>query len=104
VFALLVSRTGFWGIVYPVDDSHLDIPRTSRVIRTAIAALLVIFGISSLKSGSILPGYAENSTLATRREEMEHVFEHASRGYSTYCIGHDTLHPVTNTYEDHFGG
>ncbi|KAI4760518.1 glycoside hydrolase [Aureobasidium sp. EXF-3400] len=32
------------------------------------------------------------------------AFQHAWDGYSKHCFGHDTLHPVTNTCEDDFGG
>ncbi|KAG9661669.1 alpha-1,2-mannosidase, partial [Aureobasidium melanogenum] len=32
------------------------------------------------------------------------AFQHPWDGYSNYCFGHDTLHPVTNSCEDDFGG
>ena len=35
---------------------------------------------------------------------MVAAFQHAWDGYSQYCFGHDTLHPVSNTCEDDFGG
>lgn len=40
----------------------------------------------------------------TRKSEVVAAFQHAWNGYSRYCFGHDTLHPVSNTCEDDFGG
>ena len=79
-------------------------PRTSRIIRTVIAALLIILTISYLRPRSIFPDHARNQTLTDRRQAVEQAFEHAWRGYSTYCMGHDNLHPVSNTCDDDFGG
>lgn len=39
-----------------------------------------------------------------RREEVTEAFEHAWNGYAQHCMGHDTMHPVTNTCDDDFGG
>lgn len=39
-----------------------------------------------------------------RKGEVVQAFRHAWDGYSKYCFGRDTLHPVTNTCEDDFGG
>ncbi|KAI7484813.1 glycoside hydrolase [Hortaea werneckii] len=44
------------------------------------------------------------SELAGRRYQVIEAFDHAWRGYSTYCMGHDSIHPVTNTCDDDFGG
>lgn len=41
---------------------------------------------------------------ATRVRAIERAFEHAWDGYSTHCMGHDSLHPVTNTCDDDLGG
>ncbi|KAG9670138.1 alpha-1,2-mannosidase, partial [Aureobasidium melanogenum] len=41
---------------------------------------------------------------STRIYAVAAAFQHAWDGYSKYCFGHDTLHPVTNTCEDDFGG
>ncbi|KAH0343502.1 alpha-1,2-mannosidase, partial [Aureobasidium melanogenum] len=41
---------------------------------------------------------------STRIKAVKAAFQHAWNGYSEYCFGHDTLHPVTNTCEDDFGG
>lgn len=39
-----------------------------------------------------------------RKSEIAAAFQHAWSGYSKYCFGRDTLHPVSNTCEDDFGG
>lgn len=39
-----------------------------------------------------------------RKSEIAAAFQHAWDGYSKYCFGYDTLHPVSNTCEDDFGG
>lgn len=39
-----------------------------------------------------------------RKAAIVDAFQHAWNGYSKYCFGNDTLHPVTNTCEDDFGG
>ncbi|KAI7110512.1 hypothetical protein KC352_g36253, partial [Hortaea werneckii] len=44
------------------------------------------------------------SELAGRRYQVIEAFDHAWRGYSTSCMGHDSIHPVTNTCDDDFGG
>ncbi|KAG9688160.1 alpha-1,2-mannosidase, partial [Aureobasidium melanogenum] len=41
---------------------------------------------------------------SARIQAVKAAFQHAWDGYSEYCFGHDTLHPVTNTCEDDFGG
>lgn len=42
--------------------------------------------------------------LSTRRQAIATAFGHAWSGYSTHCLGHDALHPVTDTCSDDFGG
>ncbi|THW77260.1 glycoside hydrolase, partial [Aureobasidium pullulans] len=39
-----------------------------------------------------------------RTNAIASAFQHAWDGYSGHCFGHDTLHPVSNTCEDDFGG
>ncbi|KAG9761562.1 alpha-1,2-mannosidase, partial [Aureobasidium melanogenum] len=41
---------------------------------------------------------------SARTNAVKAAFQHAWDGYSKYCFGHDTLHPVTDTCEDDFGG
>ncbi|KAG9656425.1 alpha-1,2-mannosidase, partial [Aureobasidium melanogenum] len=43
-------------------------------------------------------------TQSARINAVADAFQHAWGGYSKHCFGHDTLHPVTNTCEDDFGG
>lgn len=42
--------------------------------------------------------------LSDRLRDIEIAFQHAWDGYSKYCFGHDSLHPVTNKCDDDFGG
>jgi mannosyl-oligosaccharide alpha-1,2-mannosidase len=39
-----------------------------------------------------------------RQHAVVDAYQHAWDGYTKHCFGHDTLHPVTNTCEDDFGG
>lgn len=41
---------------------------------------------------------------APRKQQIEAAFQHAWDGYSAHCFGHDSIHPVTNTCDDDFGG
>ncbi|KAI4762616.1 glycoside hydrolase [Aureobasidium sp. EXF-3400] len=43
-------------------------------------------------------------TQTARKQAVAAAFQHAWDGYTKHCFGHDTLHPVTNTCEDDFGG
>lgn len=76
-------------------------PRLSRTVRTAISAALIVGLFFYLQSG---PENPTDAVLLSCRQEIEAAFDHAWVGYSTYCKGHDTLHPVTNTCDDDFGG
>ncbi|KAI4767634.1 glycoside hydrolase [Aureobasidium sp. EXF-3400] len=50
-------------------------------------------------------GLNRSSPAGTARQRaITAAFQHAWQGYSDHCFGHDTLHPVTNTCEDDFGG
>ena len=61
--------------------------------------------ISDFFLGYLHTGALHSSPLlATRRREVVDAFEHAWSGYSQYCMGHDTMHPVTNTCDDDFAG
>ncbi|THX83515.1 glycoside hydrolase [Aureobasidium pullulans] len=39
-----------------------------------------------------------------RTDEIAFAFQHAWRGYSEHCFGHDTLYPVSNDCEDDYAG
>ena len=39
-----------------------------------------------------------------RKSEIVDAFQHAWDGYSKYCLGFDTLHPVSNTCENDISG
>ncbi|KAK4554534.1 hypothetical protein LTR86_008388 [Recurvomyces mirabilis] len=45
-----------------------------------------------------------DAVLKGRRQAIEGAFQHAWDGYSEHCMGHDSLHPVSNTCDDDFGG
>ena len=77
-------------------------PRVSKAVRAAAATLLllvVLFYLHSKNSAS-----NDSSVASARRHEIESAFEHAWKGYSTHCMGHDALQPVSNTCSDDFGG
>lgn len=58
---------------------------------------------SELTQTGIRPNHA--SRLQTARiDAITAAFQYAWNGYSEHCFGHDTLHPVSNTCEDDFGG
>nr|POE54404.1 putative mannosyl-oligosaccharide alpha-1,2-mannosidase 1b [Quercus suber] len=54
------------------------------------------------------PGLIRSSGIApsaaSKRREVTKAFRHAWDGYSRYCMGHDQMHPVSNTCDDEFGG
>lgn len=79
-------------------------PRPSRTARLAIATLLVLTIFFYLHSPSGGSGKNESSLLSSRRREIAAAFDHAWIGYSTHCMGYDSLHPVSNTCDDDFGG
>jgi hypothetical protein len=72
-----------------------------RVLVGATISLLVLFLLSS---SSKQLWNTERQLLTHRRERVVAAFEHAWSGYSTHCMGHDSLHPVSNTCDDDFGG
>lgn len=47
---------------------------------------------------------AHDKQRQARKTAVKEAFQHAWDGYSKYCFGHDTLHPVTHTCSDDFGG
>ncbi|THX06335.1 glycoside hydrolase [Aureobasidium pullulans] len=68
----------------------------------ALAILIPLHSTSNLPVG-IRPNHA--SRLQTARiDAITAAFQYAWNGYSEHCFGHDTLHPVSNTCEDDFGG
>ena len=76
-----------------------------RVLVGAAISLLVLFLLSSNSKGNRFKLWdPERQLLAERREQVVASFEHAWLGYSTHCMGHDSLHPVSNTCDDDFGG
>lgn len=51
-----------------------------------------------------MTGKRPDPVLEARKAAVIDAFQHAWDGYSSYCFGRDTLHPVSNTCEDDFGG
>ena len=49
-------------------------------------------------------GGGPSALQTARKAAVSDAFQHAWDGYSKYCFGRDTLHPVSNTCEDDFGG
>ncbi|TIA40727.1 glycoside hydrolase [Aureobasidium pullulans] len=68
----------------------------------ALAILIPLHSTSTLPVG-IRPNHAPRLQTA-RIDAITAAFQHAWNGYSEHCFGHDTLHPVSNTCEDDFGG
>lgn len=77
-------------------------PRASKTVRAAASAFLLLVLLFYLLSGSSR-GH-DSSLNSSRRYEIEAAFDHAWKGYSTQCMGHDSLQPVSNTCNDDFGG
>jgi mannosyl-oligosaccharide alpha-1,2-mannosidase len=77
-----------------------------RVIIGATISLLVIYLLSSFSEQQHLfkAWDPEGQLLVQRQQHVEAAFDHAWSGYSTHCMGHDSLHPVSNTCDDDFGG
>jgi mannosyl-oligosaccharide alpha-1,2-mannosidase len=76
-----------------------------RVLIGATISLLVIFLFSSSSERTLFkPWNPERHLLAERQQHVTAAFEHAWSGYSKHCMGHDSLHPVSNTCDDDFGG
>lgn len=90
---------------------------TFRVIAVLSAAALLLWTIHSVapdpgmltsevcaalsKTDDSLP---EKSILQARRHNISSAFQHAWDGYLTHCMGRDSIHPVSNTCDDDFGG
>ena len=51
-----------------------------------------------------MAGGGPSALQKARQAAVAEAFQHAWDGYSTYCFGRDTLHPVSNTCEDDFAG
>ncbi|EME38345.1 glycoside hydrolase family 47 protein [Dothistroma septosporum NZE10] len=45
-----------------------------------------------------------STELLVRRQLVLDAYQHAWNGYSKYCFGKDTFHPVSNTCDNDFGG
>ncbi|KAI4847391.1 glycoside hydrolase [Aureobasidium sp. EXF-8845] len=89
---------------------RLSIGRTAF---KATLALCTIMALVLLNPFRLVPSQASFSdrelhglspVQTARTNAVAAAFQHAWNGYSKYCFGHDTLHPVTNTCEDDFGG
>ena len=79
-------------------------PRASRTFRTATTALLIVAAIFYFSGTFGIIQSKEDLLLSARRQKVEDAFEHAWTGYATHCRGRDSLHPVTDTCDDDFGG
>jgi mannosyl-oligosaccharide alpha-1,2-mannosidase len=76
-----------------------------RVLIGATLSLLIIFLFTSSSDRRLSKLWdPERELLAGRRQHVVEAFEHAWTGYATHCMGHDSLHPVSNTCDDDFGG
>jgi len=78
--------------------------RLRVLVGAAISLLVLILLFSSSRRSHLKFWDPERQLLAERREHVVAAFEHAWSGYSTHCMGHDSLHPVSNTCDDDFGG
>ncbi|KAK5693084.1 hypothetical protein LTR97_010560 [Elasticomyces elasticus] len=76
-----------------------------RALMAAICGLLIIATVLSAVYAKPRAVYDKPSSLQTaRKKAIVEAFQHAWKGYSQNCFGHDTLHPVTNMCEDDLGG
>lgn len=76
-----------------------------RVLIGATITLLTILLLSSSSERRLFKIWdPESHLLAERRQHIVAAFEKAWSGYATHCMGHDSLHPVSNTCDDDFGG
>ena len=73
-------------------------------VRVLVGASISLLALFLLSSSSKQLWNTERQLLTHRRERVVAAFEHAWSGYSTHCMGHDSLHPVSNTCDDDFGG
>lgn len=74
-----------------------------RVLIGATISLLIVY----LLSASIeRPAFwdSERQLLTDRRQSVEDARGHAWYGYTTQCMSHDSLHPVSNTCGGDFRG
>ncbi|GAB7351586.1 hypothetical protein MBLNU459_g2208t1 [Dothideomycetes sp. NU459] len=86
-------------------DQIIRIFTAKRVI-LFISTIIILSLFHSINSTSFLkPPIDRPSPLQTvRKNEIRDAFQFAWDGYSKHCFGRDTLHPVSNTCEDDFGG
>lgn len=77
-------------------------PRVSRTVRAAAATVVVLIFVLILRSRGATSKYASSNS--ARRRAIEAAFDHAWKGYSAHCMGHDSLQPVSDTCNDDFGG
>jgi mannosyl-oligosaccharide alpha-1,2-mannosidase len=76
-----------------------------RVLIGATLSLLIMFLFASSSDRRLSKLWdPERELLAGRRQHVVEAFEYAWTGYATHCMGHDSLHPVSNTCDDDFGG
>ncbi|KAK4900490.1 hypothetical protein LTR27_002206 [Elasticomyces elasticus] len=89
-------------------DAKLEKRRTKYCVRSLVAAicgLLIIATVLSAVYAKPRAVYDKPSPLQTaRKKAIVEAFQHAWKGYSQNCFGHDILHPVTNMCEDDLGG
>ena len=92
-------------ISYTLDAVFMatNMPSAFRKVHTGIATCLLFALIHFLLSNCCFSN-GENAPLSVRRRDVGNAFDHAWIGYSTLCMGHDSLHPVSNTCNDDFGG
>lgn len=72
-----------------------------RRLLTALGTVFIVAVLYSVTSGN---SGRESIVLRARRQEITEAFQHAWNGYSQHCMGHDSIHPVSNTCDDDFGG
>ncbi|KAK3626633.1 hypothetical protein LTR56_019699 [Elasticomyces elasticus] len=89
-------------------NANVEKRRTKYCVRTLVAAicgLLIIATVLSAVYAKPRAVYDQTSPLQTaRKKAIVEAFQHAWKGYSQNCFGHDILHPVTNMCEDDLGG
>ncbi|KEQ81001.1 glycoside hydrolase [Aureobasidium pullulans EXF-150] len=84
--------------------------RTAFKATLAFCTIMALAFLSPLGSASPRgfsiedPPVLVSPVQTARQNAIAAAFQHAWNGYSKYCFGHDTLHPVSNTCEDDFGG
>ncbi|KAH9831286.1 glycoside hydrolase family 47 protein, partial [Teratosphaeria destructans] len=78
-------------------------PPTPRSVASALASGCIVLFLWRW-IGPLATGNRDSAVLARRRNEVKAAFQHAWDGYAKHCFGKDTMHPVTNTCDDEFGG